>query len=167
MSELKSLSDNAAYEEAGQNYRKFLDWREKIVGGYVAILGALGVAFHASEGNCRFQSALLWAAVLTSAAFWVLNDRNSEFIRTCVVAGKKQEEPVCGIYTSLHALKDTTLLTHGFAVSLLVSGVVVGSLYELWMNWACWASRGFAVAFLIFLVVLVLLECRGRGRRVI
>jgi hypothetical protein len=39
--ESKSVDSKLKYEELGRNYRVFLDWREKIVGGYVTIVGLL------------------------------------------------------------------------------------------------------------------------------
>jgi hypothetical protein len=168
MSESSSqLADvTALYEEVGQNYRKFLDWREKIVGGYVAVLGGLGIGFHASDGHCGFQSVLLCAAILSSGAFWVLNTRNSRFISTCVAAGKRHEPAGNGVYNSLGGLTHTTRLTHGLAVNLLVSGVIAGSTFKLWIDRSCWYKGEYvcslAVSCVVFGLLIVLLEKLGK-----
>jgi hypothetical protein len=156
----QALEVKAKYEEVGQNYRKFLDWREKIIGGYVAIVGALGLGYHQSEGHPGFQSILLCAAALTSFAFWTLNMRNSKFTVTCLVAGRKLEQGGDGIYTEMKALRRTGRLTHGLAVNLLVSGVVAGSAFGLWTIRACWLKKqylcsiGVCASLFVFLVLL-------------
>ncbi len=132
---------NAAYAEAGQNYRKFLDWREKIVGGYVAIVGALGVGYHQSDGHPGFRAVLLCAGILTSLVFWILNVRNSKFIFVCVTAGKDLEKGGSGVYKSMDTLTHTGRLTHGLAVNLLVSGVVAGSIFGLWAGPVSWWKK--------------------------
>jgi len=147
----------SAYNEVGQNYRKFLDWREKIVGGYVAILGGLGIGFRQSEGNCRFQSALLCAAILTSLAFWILNMRNSVFISISQSAGEKLESGNAGVYASLAKLRGRGRLTHGLAVNLLVSGVIAGSGFALWADRACLCKRGSLLPLALFAVSFVLM----------
>jgi len=127
-----------AYEEVGQNYRKFLDWREKIIGGYVAVIGALGVGYHQSDGHPGFQSVLLLASALASLAFWILNMRNSKFIVTCVVAGRRLERGRDGVYEEMKTLTHTSRLTHGLAVNLLVCGVIAGSVFGLWTARNSW-----------------------------
>ncbi len=158
------LDSKTAYEEVGQSYRKFLDWRERIVGGYVAIIGGLGVGYHQSDAHCGFQSALLCTAILTSLAFWILNMRNSKFIVTCVRAGQKLERGG-GVYTSMGTLSHTSRLTHGLAVNLLVSGVVAGSAFGLWTNRSCWWQLQylcpFSVCVAVFALLLLLAEKVG------
>ena len=125
------IPHEATYEEVGRNYRKFLDWREKIVGGYVAVVGGLGFGYSRGDASINFQAILLFAGMLTSFAFWVLNMRNSKFIVTCVRAGQKLEGGT-GVYSEMGTLTHTGRLTHGLAVNLLVSAVMAGSLFGLW-----------------------------------
>lgn len=161
----RSLDLDKTYEEVGQSYRKFLDWREKIVGGYVAIVGGLGIGYRQSDGHPGFQSVLLCAAVLASAAFWVLNIRNSRFLVKCVLAGQKLEGEEGGVYRSMGTLTHSNRLTHGLAVNLLVSGVVAGSTFGLWSTRHEW-WRGdricsLLVCFALFLFLVVVAEWRG------
>jgi hypothetical protein len=151
-----TLEPKTAYEEVGQNYRKFLDWREKIVGGYVATIGGLGVGYHQSEAHPGFQSVLLFTAILTSLAFWILNMRNSKFIFTCVCAGQKLEHGG-GVYTCMGTLTHTSKLTHGLAVNLLVFGVVVGSVFGLWSARSCWWQSQYLWPFSVCVAVFALL----------
>jgi hypothetical protein len=150
------LDAKAAYEEVGQNYRKFLDWRERIVGGYVAIIGGLGVGYHQSEASPRFQSVLLCTATLTSFAFWLLNVRNSKFLSTCSIAGEKIESSG-GVYSSMRSLAHRSRLTHGLAINLLVSGVVAGSAFGLWTRRGCWWRSEYLCPLLVSIAVFALL----------
>src|SRR5438270_244954 len=111
----------ATYGEVGQNYRKFLDWREKIIGGYVAIVGGLGFGYGQASTSPGFRSILLFSALLTSAAFWILNMRNSRFIVTCVRAAQRLENGT-GVYSEMGHLTHTSRLTHGLAVNMGTDG---------------------------------------------
>lgn len=132
------LTSEVAYGEVGQNYRKFLDWREKIIGGYIAVVGALGYGYDRAGGNRRFQAALLVSALLTSLAFWILNMRNSRFIVTCVRAGQRLESGK-GVYSEMGSLTHSSRLTHGLAVNMLVSSVIAGSTFGLWITRDSWS----------------------------
>lgn len=157
-------STEAVYEEVGQNYRKFLDWREKIVGGYVAVIGGLGFGYSRADAALGFKAVLLFSAILTSFAFWVLNMRNSKFIVTCVRAGQELEGGK-GVYSCMGTLTHTSRLTHGLAVNLLVSSVIAGSLFGLWNLKEFWLQAKYlwpgSVCFAIFVVLLVVTEIIG------
>jgi len=170
------LNIEATYGEVGQNYRKFLDWREKIIGGYVAVIGGLSLAYDRSSGSRGFQSVLLFGAILTSLAFWILNMRNSKFIVTCVRAGQKLEDGK-GVYSEMGTLTHTSRLTHGLAVNLLVFGVIAGSVFALWLAKNCWLQAKYLwptgvtclVGFALLIVVAEMLgdpDSAGRTRRV-
>jgi hypothetical protein len=146
------------YEEVAQNYRKFLDWREKIIGGYLAVIGGLSLGYDRNSERLGLRSALLLGAILTSLAFWILNMRNSRFIVTCVRAGQKLENGK-GVYTEMGTLTHTSRLTHGLAVNLLVSGVIAGGVFGLWSLKDCWLQMKYfwpAVASLAVFLCLIL-----------
>jgi hypothetical protein len=159
----QALDPKVTYEQVGQSYRKFLDWREKIIGGYVAVIGGLGLGYDRST-RMGFRSLLLVGAVLTSLAFWILNMRNSKFIVTCVRAGRDLENGH-GVYSKLESLIHTSRLTHGLAVNLLVFGVVVGSVFGLWVTKECWWQMKYlwpaVVCVAMFLLLIVVAEIVG------
>ena len=161
----KDLSLDATYDQVGQNYRKFLDWREKIVGGYVAIVGGLGVGYHQSDGHPGFKAVLLCAAVLVSLAFWVLNIRNSRFLVTCVRSGQKLESEQGGVFRSMGTLTHSSRLTHGLAINLLVAGVVAGSIFGLWFSrnewWTDERICPILACFLLFALLVFVAEWLG------
>jgi hypothetical protein len=143
------------YEEIGSNYRAFLNWREKIVGGYVTIVGLLGLGFYQTAGHCGSQSVLLSAAIVVSFVFGVLNVRNSKFIAGCVEAGKALEHED-GMYKTLDALPKR-FWTHGLAFSFLQSMVVGGSSFRLLRDWPCWLQKENLCLFFITLVAAICL----------
>lgn len=145
-SSAQPLDPQSAYEEAGNNYRQFCLWREKIVGGYIAILGGLGIGFHQSEGHCGFQFALLSAAILVSVVFWIFNLRNSDFIRVCQRAARELEPKGNGVYSRLNELTPNTL-THGLAVNILVFAVTAASGFKIWVDRSCWYQSEFRTPF--------------------
>jgi hypothetical protein len=152
------LTSEVTYGEVGQNYRKFLDWREKIIGGYVAVIGGLGFGYDRTTGTPGFRFALLVGALLTSLVFWILNMRNSKFIVTCVRAGQKLEVGK-GVYSEMGGLTHTSRLTHGLAVNMLVSGVIAGSAFGLWITRESWLQAKYvcpAAACLIGFVLLAI-----------
>jgi len=147
-SSTQPLDPKSAYEEAGNNYRQFCLWREKIVGGYIAILGALGTGFRQSEGHCGFQFALLSAAILVSIVFWLFNLRNSDFIRVCQRAARELEPKGNGVYSRLNELTPNTL-THGLAVNILVFAVLAASGFKIWVDRSCWYQPEFRTPFYV------------------
>ena len=152
MSNSTDVDRKIVYEETGRNYRAFLDWREKIVGGYVTIVGVLGLGFYRVEAKGDVRFILLFAAIVVSLVFRVLNIRNSEFIRKCVEAGKALE-PQGGVYTSLETLT-STFLTHGLAFGLLQSTVVGVSAIGMLQNWPWWLQRGGSCRSITYVLLL-------------
>jgi hypothetical protein len=161
---MTTSAPDSNYTEVGQNYRKFLDWREKIVGGYVAVIAGLGLGYSRADAGLGFQAILLFSAILTSLAFWILNIRNSKFIATCVRAGQKLEGGK-GVYSEMGTLTHTSRFTHGLAVNLLVSGVIAGGLFGLWNMKDVWFHVKYLwpalVCLLIFVVSILTAEIMG------
>lgn len=147
------------YEETGRNYRYFLDWRNKIVAGYIATLGALALGYSGAK-SIHQQIAILGSAILLSFVFWVFDYRNRDVYWICQHAGARLEIRAripgsCSALDTLRfdeatsgnsALKQTRSqkqvqwvlkkLTHGLAVSILVSHTIAASstavIYKVW-----------------------------------
>lgn len=153
------------YTEIGKTHRYFLDWRNKIVGGYLAVLGALGLGYENVHAE-GLQIALLFAAGGVSFVFWIFDFRNRELYSACQRAGADIEEDrgFVGPYRALQSLRKNThhKITHGLAINLLVAGVVVGvseTLYARFPAWLRmtnrgWCSVGLGVAIFVLLVLL-------------
>jgi hypothetical protein len=144
------------YEEVGRNYRTFLNWRERIVGGYVTIVGFLGWSYRNAQEK-EDRALLLLAAIIVSLAFRTLNMRNSKFIREAVEAGKALEN-TDGFYTKMENLKPVGM-THGLAFSLMSSSVVIVCLLGLLRMTPLWELLNHCASVVtIFVGVVALLD---------
>ena len=128
-----------SYAEVGNNFRRFVEWREKIFAGYVTSIAALGVGF-AQVASAGFRVGLLSASVLVSIVFWILDLRNRTLMAVCQRVGAELEKSTGGSFTALTKLRDTsrTRLTHGLAVNLLVAGVIGGAAGGLYLYVPRW-----------------------------
>jgi hypothetical protein len=120
-----------------------LDWRDKIVAGYLAILGALGWGFSSADRN--FRLVILGAVLLISVVFWIFEVRNRDLIHISRRAGIDLEitDGGLGVYSRLEQLgpnrgvKLPTLpwlvrrVTHGLAVNLLVGAAITSAMAGL------------------------------------
>lgn len=144
------MDDKLVYEETSRNYRYFLDWRNKIVAGYIATLGALALGYTGAK-SVHQQIAILISTVLLSFVFWIFDYRNRDVYWTCQHVGARLEKRarIPGSYSTLNELrfhevrrgncdsKQTRTqklvrwvhekLTHGLALSLLVAGAIAAS----------------------------------------
>jgi hypothetical protein len=121
------LGAKTIYEEAGRAWIHFVTWRERIFAGYLTVLAALGVAFHA-EASPLMRLVVCGACILVSVVFWILDLRNRELIGACQAAAQLLEDGK-GAYSALNSLRfdSTKRYTHGLAINLLVCSVVGGS----------------------------------------
>lgn len=128
------------YAEIGESWRQFVVWRERIFGGYLAVIAPLAIAF-TQVGDADLQVILLLAAVTVSVAFWILDFRNRTLLWACQRAGEALEKTVettkalprgeRGCYSALNDVRlfPGTRLTHGFAINIIiVAAIVAGSL---------------------------------------
>ena len=127
------------YKEASETYRYFLEWRNKILAGYFAVLAALALAFgwiqtHWTEVSTQFRSdsdvILPLAVILMSTVFWMLDFRNRDLFRMCQHACADLE-PLPGAHRHLQALRIPPWSSHGRALDILVSGVQAAATYAL------------------------------------
>ena len=126
----------------------------------MAILGALGIGFHQSEGHCGFQFVLVLAGVLVSLVFWILNIRNSQFISACQSAGRALEPPHLGVYSTLNSLTNPMWLTHGLAMHILVAAVIAACTFKIWIDFDCWFRpeywAPFSISMFLFIASMVI-----------
>lgn len=89
---MQPVDEKSLYEESGELLRHYLSWREKLLAGYFAVMGGLGLAFGAMQGQFKPIAFLvpLLASVL-SAMFLLLDLRNQELLNRCVDAGAALE----------------------------------------------------------------------------
>lgn len=122
------MDENKIYQELALAWRHFASWREKVFAGYLAVLAALSVAFTKSQSPA-LRVTIFAAAILVSLVFWLLDVRNGQLINACQVAAEKLERGKPG-FAALNVTRfgeSTWLTSYGFAIDLLVSGVLGAS----------------------------------------
>lgn len=140
------LSTKDLYAEAGTNYRYFLGWRHALFGGYIAVLGALGVALSWVLQHELVLLPAVWICTsVVSITFWSLDCRNRDLYHACQDAGERieclqaGERAAIGVYSELATRKGDaeetsearfkrSSLTHSDTINLLTWSVVVVSL---------------------------------------
>jgi hypothetical protein len=158
--ESKSVDAKVKYEELGRNYRAFLDWREKIVGGYVTVVGLVGIGFYKCAGDCFAQVVLLFAEIVVSIMFWILNVRNSQFLHECVEGGRRLESGD-GVYRTLDSLRPR-MRTHGLALGWLQAMVIGASALGILRERSCWfhgECLSLSIAVIIVCIVCLFFFC--------
>lgn len=161
--ETQLVSDDNLYDEIGLAWRHFASWREKAFAGYLAVLAALALVFTRHPG-LQMRMVVFASCILVSIVFWILEDRSRRLINICQVAAARLERGR-GCYGDLnHAGK--TLLTFGFAVGVLVSGVTaasVGAICIYWIRWrtgdpSAWPAWPLVLAVALFLCIALALR---------
>lgn len=125
------LSPKDLYTEAGQQARYYLSWREKLLGGYFAVMAALAFAFGkmwlTSFRSVAFLVPLL--AAILSVLFWLLDRRNRTLYEACITAGAQLEKdshlhgPYRAIDVAPSVFTHSRVLTFVFLVGFLSSVV--------------------------------------------
>jgi len=158
------MDENKIYQELAVTWRHFASWREKVFAGYLAVLAALSVAFMRSP-SLVLRIAIFAAAILVSLVFWLLDVRNSQLIHACQLAAARFEGLTGGFAAALNTTRfggSKWWATYGFAIDLLVTGVIgasAGGLYYICFSRLSGGSIGLvtpvigAVTFLFFMLV--------------
>jgi len=161
------MNEEKLYSEVGEAWRHLTSWREKIVAGYLTVLGALGAGF-ASQASPGYRSAVLSAAILISVVFWILDFRNRRLVGGCQDVGARLEDRK-GCYAELQRLRaEQTPLTHGTAINLLVSGVVgaaTGGLCLYASHVLNPTALSGALAVVTFIIIFFSVDQLGRAQR--
>ena len=113
------------YNEVGVNYRYFLDWRHKILAGYLVTVAALAIGFSWAITNYELKPhswILLMLGVIISIVFWLLDYRNRHLYHTCQEVGAKIEasEGILdgqGIYSEL--MNSNSKLSHSVVLNIM------------------------------------------------
>lgn len=121
-----SLTVKDIYTEIGLNYRYFLTWRHSLFAGYLVVCAGLAVG-----ASWCFKEApgYLWliplAAILLTAVFWMIERRNRDLYRTCLVRGAQCEATLheCGIYVGFR-LPPPSAFTQSFAIDFFFGAVL-------------------------------------------
>jgi len=129
------------YKEIGTNYRYFLDWRHKLLAGYLGSVAGLSIGFYWSLTNVDtrpFSVIILFSGFIISLVFWGLEYRNRDLYHLCQRAGAKMEEKEGindgqGIYTALDESKNkishSRVLDSMFIISTL--GFLMGGIIAI------------------------------------
>jgi hypothetical protein len=126
------------YSEIGTNYRYFLDWRHKLLAGYLVTVAGLAIAFSWALTNNTIKPLswiILLLGLIITLVFWGLEFRNRDLYHVCQKAGSQieQKEGIDngqGIYTALDNSRNR--ISHSMVLDILFSiaslGFLVGSI---------------------------------------
>jgi hypothetical protein len=126
------------YNEVGTNYRYFLDWRHKLLAGYLVTVAGLAIAFSWALTNNTITPLswmILLLGLIITLVFWGLEFRNRDLYHVCQKAGSQieQKEGIDngqGIYTALDNSRNR--ISHSMVLDILFSiaslGFLVGSI---------------------------------------
>jgi hypothetical protein len=106
------LDSEQLYSEARALLRHYLRWREKLLGGYLALVAALAVAVWSSRKTDRVGSAITLFAILLTLVSWLLERRNRALLFRCIDAGAALERDASlrGVFTEIN--QDAPRPTH-------------------------------------------------------
>jgi hypothetical protein len=131
------VTDSDLYTQAGELLRHYLSWREKLLGGYVAVIAALAVAFDKFPEQYKNRRPLLAVlGVILTAVFWLLERRNRELFNRCITAGVGLEKKasLAGAFTELDKKPSTpthsTVLDGFFGLAMAALLVVAIALWR-------------------------------------
>lgn len=122
------------YNEIGTNYRYFLDWRHKLLAGYLVTVAGLAVGFSWSLTNSdtkQISWIILIVGFIITLVFWGLDYRNRDLYHMCQRAGAKLEKNEgikdgWGIYTALEESKSK--VSHSRVLDLMFFIATIGFL---------------------------------------
>ena len=110
---MAQLDETILYEQTGELLRYYLTWREKLLGGYIAIIAALVVAFISTpEEYKNIRPWVVAVAFLLTVVFWLFERRNRELFNRCIDVGVALEKAAAlvGAFTEIN--KKPTTATH-------------------------------------------------------
>ncbi len=109
------------YKQSAEQYRYFLTWRNTVLGGYFAILGALAYSLTFKEVFSRFWllrvAATSFGVTFFSLVFWLLERRNRRLYTLAQVAAC-QYEVLFGVVPQDYAPKSAAAACPGTFANL-------------------------------------------------
>ena len=160
------MNDSNSREPA-ETWRHFAIWREKLFGGFLAVLAALGVAFFRTDlPTWRFVICL--AAVVVGVAFWLLDLRTGQLINVSQRAAAEQGSGKDSFAALQKARfeQSSPWITYGLGVDLLIGGILAGSFAGAYHYWTRLPESALgvtpAIALVVILVFLVVSQCVRR-----
>jgi hypothetical protein len=160
--------DKLIFEQLRETWLHFATWRERIFAGYLTVLAALAYAF-SKNASIPIRSAVFAFGILVSAVFRILDIRTTGQINLCQRVGRNLFDSR-GFYAAID--KDRFMawrvMTYGFAINMLVAGIVGPSIVGLViyiLKWrampnylvVCWWWS--VIAFLSWILALLIAEC--------
>lgn len=134
---VSAVDEKERYAQAGEMLRHYLSWREKLFGGYLAVVAGLAVAFKQPNDPEEFRSAIAIVGVVVTIVFWLLERRNRALFYECVDAAAELEpETAPGPLRKLAALDGTLLApTHSAVLSCFYALAIVGLIAVAIHSW--------------------------------
>ena len=136
----QSQQPDVTYEEIGRVHRYFLNWRNALFAGHLAVVYALYLAYsrlmeQANQNQNSLtvlQLLLLGSGFILTLVFWGLERRTRDLYRACLKAGEAWEtnNNVTGVYQTLNHTNSnwshSSILDKYFLVVLLADiGLVI------------------------------------------
>ena len=81
------------YSEVGENNRFYLDWRYKLLSGFIMMISGIAMAlWNIYDKNILFLLIITTVATILSIIFLILDSRTKELYQICQEAGKSIED---------------------------------------------------------------------------
>jgi hypothetical protein len=162
------MEDESTDKELAVTWRYFASWREKLFGGFLAVLAGLGISFFRTPLPV-WRLVVCLAAIVVSVAFWLIDLRTGQLLNASQAAGAKRGLEVFAALEVERFEQSKRWITYGFAIDLLVGIVVAGSVAGAIVYWNRLPEGkiGFAVpsAVVVVFLVFVLMSQRIRTER--
>jgi hypothetical protein len=137
------VTEDEMYRQLCEDYRHHLRWRERLFAGFLAVIGALAIAFYhthkrdnSDELLFALSSVVLLVGALLSGVFYCLDRRCHEVLLDRREAGQALEQGVIriGLFGSAARVsRKEKLLTHSRILKwLYLFSAVALSVFVLW-----------------------------------
>ena len=130
------VTDDEMYRQLGADYLHHLQWREKLFGGFLVLIGALALAFyhtHKKDQQEELWSQFGWVIPLSGVAlslvFFFLERRCQEILRDRRRVGQAFEERTMrvGLFGSVVSVgRAARCVTHSRVLQILYLGSAAG-----------------------------------------
>jgi hypothetical protein len=137
-----SLEPKDLYDAVGNNLRYYLDWRARLLTGYLTAIVGLAIAFSwAVAHHPRVAFLIPIVAAGLTVVIWLLDWRNRDAYRDCIAAGAALERTIAitdGMYGRFEVNSSRTRIAHSRTLNWMfgVSAAcfLVAAVYLFWMD---------------------------------